>query len=145
MVSSRLSNGLDPSGLRYFDELVGSTVSTKRSWTFESAVVSPQAIESFWPSTKTGAPGKVAPLTDPSGVTTRAKYHRIGALRSRCGSLARIGFPVSVRDPPTTHSFDAPLPIPVKVPSSSSMLSLLAWVSLIAGRVVIGPPRRAPG
>ena len=73
-------------------------------------------MELFWPSTKTEAPGKVAPLTDPSGVTTRAKYHRIGALRSRWGSLARIGFPVSVRDPATTHSFDAPLPIPVKVP-----------------------------
>ena len=72
------------------------------------------------------APGKVAPLTDPSGVTTRAKYHRIGALRSRCGSLARIGRPLNVRDPPTTHLFDAPLPTPVKVPSSSSMLSLLA-------------------
>src|ERR1700722_428429 len=117
MVSSRLSKGLGPSGLRYFDGSVGSTVSTKRSWTFESAVVSPQAMESFWPSTKTEAPGNVAPLTEPAGVTTRARYHRIGALRSRWGSLARIGFPVSVRDPATTHSFEAPLPIPVKVPN----------------------------
>ena len=90
-------------------------------------------------------PGIVAPLSDSPGVTTRAKYHRIGALSSRCGSLARIGFPVSVRDPATTHSFDAPFPIPVNAPSSSSMLSMLAWVSPIAGRVVTGSPGRAPG
>ena len=92
----------------------GSTVSMNRSCTSVSAVVRPQAIESFWPRTKTGAPGIVAPLTDPSGVTMRARYQRIGALRSRCGSLARIGLPVSVRDPAITHSFDAPRPIPVK-------------------------------
>src|SRR6202034_4649981 len=74
IVSSRVSNGWDPSGVRYFAGSLGSTVSTNRSWTFESAVVDPQAIESFWPRTKTGGPGIVAPLTDPSGVTTRARY-----------------------------------------------------------------------
>ena len=60
------------------------------------------------PSSTTGRPGTVAPLTEPSGVTIRARYQRIGAPSSRCGSLARIGLPVAVRAPETTHSLEAP-------------------------------------
>ena len=87
----------------------------------------------------------VAPLTDPSGVTTRARYQRIGALRSRCGSLARIGFPVSVRDPAITHSFEAPGPIPVRAPISSSRVSRSACLSPSEGSVVVGSPGFAVG
>ena len=53
--------------MRYFAGSLGSTVSMNRSWTFESAVVRPQAIESFWPRTKTGAPGNHPALDRPLG------------------------------------------------------------------------------
>ena len=67
IVSSRVSNGLGPSGVRYFAGSLGSTVSMNRSWTFESAVVRPQAIESFWPRTKTGRAGNHPALDRPFG------------------------------------------------------------------------------
>jgi hypothetical protein len=90
------------------------------------AVVKPHAILSFWPKRTAGVPGAVAPLTDASGVTMRTRYQRIGASSPRCGSFARIGFPVTVRDPDTTHWFEAPRPRPVSAPISSSMFPPLA-------------------
>ena len=109
----RVSNGFGPSGVRYFAGIA-------RIDGFDEKVLDVRSPRSSAPrrSNRSGRgrrpapPGIVAPLTDPSGVTMRARYQRIGALRSRCGSLARIGFPVSVRDPAITHSFDAPRPIP---------------------------------
>ena len=113
-----------PSGVRYFAGSVGIDGFDEQILRPRSPrVVRPQAIESFWPSTKTGAPGMVAPLTDPSGVTMRARYQRIGALELEMRIVGEDRLAVSVREPAITHSFDAPWPIPVSAPSSSSTLS----------------------
>ena len=152
IVSSRVSNGFGPSGVRYCAGLDGSIVSTNRSCVSVLAVVTPQAIWSFWPSSTIGAPGTVAPLTQPSGVTIRARYQRIGAPRPRCGSLARIGLPVTVREPETTHSFDAPRFKPGQRADrcrrrrrSSPAAPRLACCALSVGCVVIGSPGFRPG
>src|SRR3546814_14465027 len=79
----------------------------KRSWTSPPVVVNPHAIERLCPSTVKGTPGTVAPVTDSVGVSIRARYQRIGAARPRWGSLTRSGLPVVVREPESTHSFDA--------------------------------------
>src|SRR5271167_2452590 len=119
MISSLVSNGFDPSGDKYLLGSFGSIVSMNRFCVSVSAVVKPQAIRSFCPSSTIGAPGMVTPLNDPPGVTMRARYQRIGALRSRCGSLARIGLPVVVRAPETTHQLDAPCANGDQRPSAS--------------------------
>ncbi len=90
-------------------------------------------------------PGTDAPFSQPSGVTIRARYQRIGAPRPRCGSLARIGLPVTVREPDTTHSFDAPRVNPVSAPIASSTPPSSAWESPRLGWVVIGSPGFKPG
>ena len=109
-------------GRQIFRGIAGIDRLDEKSCTSVSAVVKPQAILSFWPSSTTGSPGTVAPLSEPSGVTIRERYQRIGAPSSRCGSLARIGLPVTVRDPATTHSFDAPRRIPMRSPIRSDAL-----------------------
>src|SRR5271154_5084049 len=108
MISSLVSNGFDPLGDRYLLGSVGSIVSMNRFCVSVSADVKPQAMRSFCPSSTIGAPGMVPPFNDPLGVTMRARYQRIGAPRSRCGSLARIGLPVVVRAPEIAHSLEAP-------------------------------------
>src|SRR5690348_8620042 len=50
-----------------------------------------------------GRPGSVAPATEYPGARRRATYHTDGARSARCGSLARIGIPVVVREPASTH------------------------------------------
>ena len=54
-----------------------------------------------------GTPGTVAPARVSSGVSMRARYQSPGARNPRWGSLARIGLPVSVRDPATAQTLDA--------------------------------------
>src|SRR5215510_8746858 len=66
-----------------------------------------------------GRPGSVAPATDNPGGSSLARYQTDGARSPRCGSLARIGRPDFVRDPPITHEL-LPRVSPPKPRSSSS-------------------------
>ena len=53
-----------------------------------------------------GIPGSVAPVTSRSGAFRCTRYHSLGQLQSRCGSLARIGLPVAERAPEIAQAFD---------------------------------------
>ena len=81
----------------------GSTSSTKRSCTSGSSDVRPQAIRSLCPMTTPGTPGSVAPVARRPGASIDARYQTDGVRRPRCGSLARIGLPLAVREPPSTQ------------------------------------------
>jgi len=54
-----------------------------------------------------GTPGAVAPARVPSGVSMRARYHRLGLVKARCGSPASSGAPDRLCAPSTAHSLDA--------------------------------------
>src|SRR5690606_6993459 len=72
-------------------------------------VVRPQATLVLWPSTRNGTPGAVAPTRVRPGASMRARYQTPGASSDRCGSLARIGAPVSVRLPARAQTLEAPV------------------------------------
>ena len=52
-------------------------------------MVSPQPSFSDRPTSTRGTPGIVPPITPPDCNSSRARYQIVGAVRSRCGSLAR--------------------------------------------------------
>src|SRR5215213_4298532 len=66
-------------------------------------------MRSLRPRTIPGTPGKVAPIAFSPGACRWAKYHTPGAVRPRCGSLARSGLPLDVRSPLTTQQLAAPV------------------------------------
>ena len=66
-------------------------------------LVTPQAVSLLRPTTTTGMPGMVAPMTLNPGAERWARYQVVGAVSLRWGSLARIGFPFVERHPATTQ------------------------------------------
>src|SRR4029453_11817358 len=54
-----------------------------------------------------GVLGSVTPATSTSAAITWASYQIDGISTLRCGSLARSGLPVAVRDPARTHPWRA--------------------------------------
>src|SRR6202044_3568926 len=77
------------------------------SCTAAPVVVNVQAMRLLWPMIMNGTPGAVAPASVPEGVSMRARYHRLGKPKPRCGSPARSGGPDAVRLPATAHSLEA--------------------------------------
>src|SRR3954468_4255920 len=71
-------------------------------------LVADQAMRSLRPSKMPGTPGAVAPIAFSPGACRCAKYQMPGALRPRCGSLARSGLRLLVRAPDTTQLFEPP-------------------------------------
>src|SRR3954468_10945778 len=71
-------------------------------------LVADQALRSLRPSKTPGTPGTVAPIAFSPGACRCAKYQMPGALRPRCGSLARSGLPLFVCAPDTTQLFEPP-------------------------------------
>ena len=57
----------------------------------------PQPSRAFRPVSTRGMPGIVAPITPPEASSTRARYHQLGAVKSRCGSLASSDPPAAER------------------------------------------------
>src|SRR5437660_423030 len=60
-----------------------------------------------------GAPGSATPATSNPGACRCVMYQMPGTEYSRCISFERIGLPLAVWRPPTTHAFDPGLASPV--------------------------------
>ena len=89
-------------------------------------LVKPQAMSALWPMMTPGTPENVKPDVSSVQSAVRARQCRPiciqmpGWLMPRWGSLARIGLPVALCSPSTTHEL---LPIPRPLPTSSGIAS----------------------
>src|SRR5690606_622432 len=73
------------------------------------ALVTPQAMDSLKPLITPNAPGRVAPLTEYSGVVSCMAYHKEGMFSPRWGSLANMALPLRVFFPDTAQLLE-PMP-----------------------------------
>jgi hypothetical protein len=111
----------------YWSGFAGLMRSMYRSCTSGPTFVTPHAIRSLWPTMTHGVPGNEKPRTwngEPAflpgwaSVAVHARsisYQIEGIWMPRCGSLARIGLPLAVRDPAMTQLL---LPMPAPVPKA---------------------------
>src|SRR5579884_3340894 len=90
-----------------------------------------QAMCRLWPMTTPGVPGKLAPTTSMPGALRWHSYQIEGAACPRCGSLQRMGEPVTVMVPSTTQLLLAPSrPKPLNCLSASYCSSIPALTPL---------------
>src|ERR1700693_1557544 len=80
-----------------------------------------------------GTPGNEAPITFSPGVCNCTWYHTDGMENCRCGSLARIGFPLGVCLPETTHAFE---PGSISLPARNENRKLIFVASPLASIVI---------
>ena len=78
----------------------------KKSRSSTIVFVKPHAVLSFWPITGKGIPAIQTPETLNLPPERCISYHLGGWEKARCGSFARKGWPVTVRDGDTTQLFD---------------------------------------
>ena len=116
MTSVWTSNGTHSPLTSYSSGLSGFTLSMKRSCVSTAWLVTPHAMRSLWPITTPGTPAKLKPTNWKSHSAVQWSPMGVqidGIWMGRCGSLARIGMPDSVRPPPMTQLFE---PIPSNPP-----------------------------
>ena len=68
----------------------------------------PQPTAADRPTSTTGIPGMVPPITPPDFSSSRARYQIVGAVKPRCGSLANSVPPAADRPGAAAQAFDAP-------------------------------------
>ncbi len=102
-----------------------------RSWQSAKELVNPQATRLLWPMMTNGIPGIVTPVDSKSSpALTCAAYQIDGIPGTRCGSLQRMGRPVDVRSPDTTHELLIPPAVGIQRAASRNIASSWDRVSV---------------